>query len=596
MLEDSIVIRLGGESGEGIVTIGDLLARLAGASGYWVYTLRSFPAEILGGHVMFQLRIGMETVRSVGDRIDALVALNQDGYDRHVDLLSADGIIIYNSDAATISPDETRRTLAVPLDKIASDIGVGSRAGKNMIAFGVIGRLLGFPRDIAESVVIRRLGKRKDLLEANLLGLRTGYEWAADNLPVVDDLRLPPTEPEGACKRMLVTGNQAIALGALAAGLKFYSGYPITPATDIMEFLAGELPRLGGTLIQAEDEIAALAMCIGASFSGARAMTATSGPGVALMTELLGLASMTEVPVVVVDVQRSGPSTGMPTKTAQSDLWMAVHGASDEGPRIVLAPTSVEDCFYQMINAFNMADRYQVPVIVLSEQALATRIETVPAWPLDKLTRLERVTPPPAQEGDEPYKRYKITENGISPMAIPGDPMHYYTAEGLEHTEFGAPSYDPENRRAMMEKRWRKMETAYQEYRTWPMMFRRFGAEKPDLGIICWGSVQGPVREALKRQLHKGRRVAAFVPKVLSPLPRDEIREFADSCKAILIPELNMRGQFADLLKSELGIDGYRLNKYEGIPFYTFEIEEQIDRIYEELGLPEYEMEQEGAC
>ena len=582
---DSLSVRVAGESGEGIVTVGDIIAWVAGTSGHWVYTFRTFPAEILGGHVVFQVRIGMEPVDSIGDDIDVVVALNQEASDKHYRLIRDGGAMIYDSDVVSDAGLErdSVRLVGVPMNLLAKEIGVGAKAGKNLIMIGAVAQMLGMSHDTAEEVVIRRLGKRKELLEANLLGLKTGYDWAEANVKAsFDDLHLPQVARRD--ERLILTGNQALSMGALAAGLKFFAGYPITPASDIMEFLAVELPRFGGVMVQAEDEMAAMAMCMGASFSGQRAMTATSGPGMALMLELLGHASMSEVPVVLVNIQRAGPSTGMPTKTAQADLWMALYGGNDEAPRIVLAPTTVSDCFTQMVNALNMAERYQMPVVVLSDQALSSRLETIEPWELENLPRLERVVAD-APKDDEAYLRYKLTDDGISPMALPGTPGAYYTAEGLEHLESGAPNYEPEQHTIMMEKRWRKLETAYQEYRRWPDMWERFGADTPDVGVICWGATEGAVREAVARQVRRGRRVSAFVPKVLCPLPREELLDFVAGCKAVLVPEVNMRGQLAGALRSELGIDSYRLNKYAGLPFTPGEIEAKIDALYEALGL-----------
>ncbi len=578
--DGSIVVRIGGESGEGIVTIGDLFTRIAAYHGHWVYTFRTFPAEILGGHVVFQIRVGSEPLHAIGDEIDVVVGLNQEAFQKHYDLICDGGAFIYNADAVVIQEDDRVRQIGVPMDTLAKEIGVGARAGRNIIMTGALAAIFGMSCDHAETMIRKRLGKSQELLEMNVLSLRAGYEWVEDNLPDSLGLALPELAERGG-DRMILTGNQALAVGALAGGLTFFAGYPITPATDIMEFLAGTLPSAGGTLVQAEDEIASISMCVGASYSGARAMTATSGPGLALMQEMIGHASMTEIPVVVVDVQRAGPSTGMPTKTAQADLWMAVFGGNDEGPRIVIAPTSVEDCYYQAINALNMAERYQIPVILLSDQALSSRIESIPPLPVNDVPHLPRLVARPGQNGDGTYQRYAVTEDGISPMALPGTPGLQYTAEGLEHLETGAPNYEPDQHVRMMNKRWRKLETAYQDYRTWPGMFSLFGAEDPDLGIITWGSAEGPVREAIARAQAAGRKVAAFVPKVLSPLPREELLAFAEKCRAILIPELNSQGQFARLLRSELCIEGHMVNKYEGLPFFAKEIEAKIHEICE---------------
>jgi len=349
-----------------------------------------------------------------------------------------------------------------------------------------------------------------------------------------------------------------------------------------MEFLAPLLPKVGGTLIQAEDEISAINMAIGASFAGLKAMTATSGPGLALMIEALGHASMTEVPVVVVDVQRAGPSTGMPTKTSQGDLRLALYASNDEAPRFVIAPASVEDCFYQTVNAFNLAERYQMPVIILTDQAMAPRVATVPPFQLDRLTILDRLQPELGGNGAERYLRYALTETGISPMAIPGTPGTYYTAEGLEHLESGAPDYSPETHRQMTEKRYRKVETARADLRTWDVV-NEWGDPEAEIGILGWGSTQGAVREAIDRVRKKGIRVAALFPKLILPMPDVEVRKFLQGKRAIIVPELNYTGQFARVIEHRYNVDVIGLNKYDGLPFTAREIEEKILEVTDSL-------------
>jgi 2-oxoglutarate ferredoxin oxidoreductase subunit alpha len=378
-----------------------------------------------------------------------------------------------------------------------------------------------------------------------------------------------------------MTGNQATALGALAVGCRFYAGYPITPATSIMEFLSKELPHLGGTLIQAEDEIAAITMTIGASYGGVKAMTATSGPGLALMIEAIGHASMTEVPAVVVDVQRAGPSTGMPTKTAQGDLFMALYAANDEAPRFVIAPDSVEDCFYQMVNAFNLAEKYQVPVIVLTDQAMSERVETIRPIDLSRIQVIDRLMPQ-LDGGNGDYKRYELTEDGVSPMAIPGMRGGHYVAEGLEHTERGAPNYTPEMHRAMTEKRFRKVESARRELRHWNVV-DEWGDPGAEIGIIGWGSTKGTVREAMARAMQEGVRVAAIYPEMLLPMPDEEIRAFLANKRAVIVPELNYRGMFGDVIAHRYNVKVRHVTKYDGLPFKVQNIYDAITQAADEL-------------
>ena len=568
-----LVIRVGGESGEGIVTLGDILARIAARAGFEIYTFRTYPAEIRGGHVLYQMRISTQRLTSQGDRPDVLVALNQGAYDRHAGQLPAQGVVIHDS-SVQVAKNARHTAYSLPLSELSKDIRFSR--GRNIIAAGAVAQLLGLSYTHCRQVVERQLGRRAELLEQNLRALELGYSYAEKRFPPDERLTLPPIEDAKRKERLVLSGNQALALGALAAGCRFFAGYPITPATGIMEFLARELPKVGGTLVQAEDEIAALAMVIGASFSGQRAMTATSGPGFSLMVELLGLASMTEVPVVIVDVQRAGPSTGMPTKTAQGDLFLALLGSHDEAPRFVLAPTSVEDCFYQMVQAFNLAERYQTPTIVLSDQSLSMRLETVPPFRLDELPQPERLLPPLNAEGRvENYLRYRVTESGVSPMALPGMPGGQYTAEGLEHLPSGAPNYDPQNHEEMTRKRFRKLHTALKAAAPEEVV-ARCGAPQPEVAVLCWGSTTGAVWEAVSKAQREGIHVGALAVKLLSPLPEAKIKRFAASARTVLVPEVNYTGQLAHLLRANLGLEVLPVARYGGVPFTSGEVLAEI--------------------
>jgi len=581
-----MVIRIGGESGEGIVTIGEIFVRIAAFSGLEVYTFRTFPAEILGGHVTFQARIADRPVLSQGDEIDVLVSLNQEGYDKHIGELRPGGVVLYDSTDVTPTGNTNDYLLyAVPVDELARSIHF--TRGSNLVMIGAMVQLFGLPLDKAEQMVRRRLGRFKDLLPKNLESLNLGYNYARETFTRRPPVYLEPPLEESK-EGLVMTGNQALALGAIAAGCRVYAGYPITPATDIMEFLAKELPKVGGTVIQAEDEIAAINMVIGASFAGVRAMTATSGPGLSLMIEALGLASMTETPVVVVDVQRAGPSTGMPTKTSQGDLYLALYAGNDEAPRFVIAPSSVEDCFYQMINAFNLAERYQMPVIVLSDQSLAPRVETCPPFRLNEIDLFEREAPQLDENGV--YRRYQITDTGVSPMAIPGMKGGHYTAEGLEHNEKGNPNYTPHMHQAMMEKRQRKIETARKQLTLWSNVVEEWGDEDAAIAIMGWGSALGPVKEAMVRAQEAGYKVAALFPKVLLPMPDWHVRRFIKGRRVIIIPELNLRGQFARMIEHRYsrelihgGIEVVSLLKYQGLPFRPVEIYEKIVEVAQSL-------------
>ncbi len=346
MPQNSLTVRVGGDSAAGgIVTTGEVFARIAAYAGLEVYTTRTIPAEIKGGHVMFQARIAPEAVWSQGDVLDMLIAFDQESIDRYYKLVRPGGILIYNSNDSQAPAIDGIVQYGLPLNDLAKSINF--QRGRNIITIGAMVKLFGLAFETAKAVVEKQLGRKKEMLEQNLLALQTGFEYIEQNVTKTAPYHLTPKDGAKEQERLVISGNQALAMGSIAAGCRFYAGYPITPATDIMEFLAGEFPRIGGTVIQAEDEIAAIAMTFGASYDGVRSMTATSGPGLSLMVEMLGHATMAEIPMVVVDVQRAGPSTGMPTKVSQGDLRISVFGAHDDAPRIVVAPVSVEDNFYQ---------------------------------------------------------------------------------------------------------------------------------------------------------------------------------------------------------------------------------------------------------
>jgi 2-oxoglutarate ferredoxin oxidoreductase subunit alpha len=477
LIRDDITVRLAGESGEGVISGGDILTTGAARSGYWALTFRTYPAEIKGGPCMYQVRVGVDALRSQGNAVDLLLCFNQEAFDLHHHELARDGHIVCDAESVRVTPAFESRSSEVPLAALAQDAG-GGRRGKNMVAVGLVCGLLGIETARIEEMILKRYAHKGDVGEANIKALLAGAGFARDQLPA-NGHRLSPPAPDQA-ERVLLSGNQAVCLGALHSGLNYYAGYPITPASDILEWLAARLPKFGGVAIQTEDEIAALASVLGASFAGRKAMTATSGPGLSLMAELVGLAGMAEIPAVIVDAQRSGPSTGMPTKTEQSDLNHALYGGHGEAPRVVMAPTSVEDCFQLIVDAFNAAERFQVPVIVLSDQSLSHRMETVPRPDLDSMEVVSRVQPDAGQNGS--YRRYELRPGGVSPMSIPGG-SGAYVSTGIEHDEAGNPHYEPELHETMMAKRFGKLDPLTREGR---ISFS--GPDEADVGLLGWGS------------------------------------------------------------------------------------------------------------
>ncbi len=594
-MSNEVTIRIGGESGEGTISGGDILAQASARWGYHVYTFRTFPAEILGGPCLFQVRISDQPVKSMGDYADVLICLNKEAYDRNVKDLRQGGVLIYDPSDFTPETDEFI-TYAIPFNEIARK-QVQLFQTKNMVMLGAISGLFGPPLEAILEIVESKLSKSRKanpiLMEKNKLALEIARNYASEQLSKHDPYRLGPVEK---AERVVLNGNQALVAGALAAQCRFFAGYPITPASDIMEGMAKELPLVGGTFLQAEDEMAALASVVGASFGGMRAMTATSGPGFSLMAELLGYASMTEIPVVIVDSQRAGPSTGMPTKMEQADLSFALYAGHGDSPRMIVAPANVEDCYSLMITAFNMADRYQMPVVFLTDQSLASRVESVDRSafkPMEIQGRLEFSTngasgangassnghsndhAEAAKELVHSYARYAYTASGISPITTPGPGVATYVATGLEHDEHGHPDYEPEDHTAMMEKRFRKLATAAEEL---PQP-ERYGDADATIGIIGWGSTEGAIQEAVDRARARGYKVASLHPRILSPLPDRAMREFIASVEKVIVPESNYSGQLANLLGAKYGLQAIRVHKFGGIPFTAGEILRAIEEV-----------------
>ncbi len=581
------VMGIGGESGEGIMLAGDILALAAARCNLHVSSVRIFPAEIRGGPSLHRTRYGVDHVFNSGDAFEIFVAFSAGHYERHRASLAPDAVVVMDGEPETFDPTQAypelknRIVYVVPMDRIARQ-DVGDPRTKNMVAIGACTSLFNFSREAIEQNLAERY-RRKDerIFQHNLGGFIAGYDFAESSLEKKDRYRLQPQEGKGL---LLLTGNEAIGLGALCAGCRFFGGYPITPASEIMEFMAAELPKVGGVMLQAEDEIASIGMVIGAAYSGVRAMTSTSGPGLSLMTELLGLSAMTEIPVVVVDVQRGGPSTGLPTKTEQADLALSLALSHGDNQKVILAPISIHDCFDVMFKAFDIAEKYQVPVIVLSEQALGHRRTDLPKDILYEIPQFD--TRRPVQQFDPAtYQRYQLTDSGISPRSIPGDKGGAHVATGLEHAENGAPRHDPENRKIMMEKRARKMAAIEEEHAA----AFTFGRDDSKIGIIGWGATAGAVREAVARANASGLSVSALYPKILSPNPDAALRPYIKRHETILVVEENQSGQYANFLQSiygpELGFRPDRLNKYDGTGFEPGEILIKIREIAARTGM-----------
>jgi 2-oxoglutarate/2-oxoacid ferredoxin oxidoreductase subunit alpha len=580
---DDLVIRIAGEAGEGVLSTGQLITLVAARAGYGVLTDSVPPAEIKGGHSLFQIRLAPRRIHSRGDVVDILLAFNREGYDRNIRELRDGGLLLY--DSGDFTPPENPGSYeqhALPLTDIAKK-ELQFELGKNVVAVGAISALFGLDPEYIRRLLHQRFARKGEaILEKNYQALAAGIGYVERNIPEAGTLQVKPGD-FGDMSRIVISGNQAIAMGSLAAGCRVYAGYPITPATDIMEFLASELPKVGGSVVQAEDEMSALGMAIGSSYAGKKSMTATSGPGISLMVELMGLSAMAEIPVVIVDAQRVGPSTGMPTRQEQGDLYLAALGGHGEIQRIVLAPVSVTDCFTQAINAFNMSEQFQMPVVLMGDTTLGVRTESIPTPDLSQYQIVNRLgihkhgengVGPGIESG---YKRYELTESGVSPMAIPGQEGGQYVATGLEHNESGRPRSDANNHRQMTDKRFSKLELA----RKAAPPAHYYGDQDADVGIICWGSAWGPVVEAIDVAQSKGLRVAAMAPRMVWPLPDEQLLPFIESKRVVLVPEMNFSGQFAQLMRSRYLRDLVSITDYSGGVFTVSRLVQEIEGVHQ---------------
>lgn len=570
-------IRISGTSGQGIISSGDILSYATARKGYYVTTYRAFPSEIRGdGKCYYQLRISEHKALTVTLMSDILVALDDTTLFKELKDVESNGLVIYDSDVISGEiPREDVIKYAIPLTQIAKN--VASARSRNMVALGVVVGLLhnlDLREQIIKDIEARYKAKSADIIESNKKALIAGYDYVFNELKRSDSYDNVVMKQTGS--KLIMSGNEAIGLGALVAGCKFFAGYPITPATEIMEWLAKELPKFGGKMLQCEDEIAAINYAVGASYGGAKAMTATSGPGLSLMQETIGMASMAEIPVVIVDVQRGGPSTGIPTKTEQSDLCAALFGTHGDAPKIVLAPMDVADCFYQTIKAFNFAEQYQVPVILLSDASLGPRRECVDLIDFEHIEIINRDNKIYSDE----YHRYLDTASGVSPIAAPSQKGGAYIATGLEHDEDCTPTTNPQVHKKMIEKRFRKLETASNQF----VKAKRFGNKNAKVGVISWGSTCGAVLEAIEMASDEGIEVEALYPRTIYPLPTEWIKEFIQNKEVIIVIEANYNAQFKSTIVEKCvnlnkGIDVFEYLKYDGNPFSSEEIYEEIKRV-----------------
>jgi 2-oxoglutarate/2-oxoacid ferredoxin oxidoreductase subunit alpha len=585
MAKVDITIEVCGMAGDGTIAAGGLINEAMSLGGFSVLGFDSYPAEIRGfGRCVTRSRIGSEEIVALRDKTQALISLDNEQSISRVPFLADNAAVIFDNrppayvqeaESLTARLDPEMALFGMPLSDLASQ-AAGTARGRNLTALGGFAAIFGVRPELLRKVIDKKFAsKGKSVLEANLKSFEAGFAYATEHFQErINTVFGGPDEP-CAANRVIISGNQAIGKAALDAGLKLYFGYPITPATPIMEYLAKQLPKRGGRVVQMEDEISSIAAVLGSYYAGVRAMTATSGPGFALMTELIGHGVMAEIPAVILDAQRGGPSTGLPTKTEQSDLHAAVFGGHGDSGRIVIAPTNVAECYELTVKSFQLAEKFQTPVIILTDFYLDNRVENLPAPEASSEERADaNVYPEQSDRGN--YCRYAATESGISPRGLPGMEGFAYTATGLEHTDRGAPDYSPENHMTMTRKRYRKIMGACADLPR-PEEFSSGG--RLDLGVIGWGSTFGSVLDAVNTASEKGWKVGALKIASIFPFHEAIIREFMARCEEVLIPELNFSGQLANLIGHIHRKEAHRLNMVTGIPMPPSAILSEIEKI-----------------
>jgi 2-oxoglutarate ferredoxin oxidoreductase subunit alpha len=547
-MRNDLVIGMAGSGGDGIVSAGESLIRAFAIEGYYGILTKSFGSQIRGGESSCRLRASNAPVLNPGGTLDVAVALNWEDFIRFGAELTVSGqtVVVYEgatgvtADKLPLAGVTPAEAVAVPIAELARQ-AAGTERAKNSVVLGLLAAWLGVASGTLLDGIRKKLGKKgQEVVDANEKAFAAGVAHA-EARPLRTDVRLAPAG--GSTTRLLIDGNDMCGAAALFAGCEFFGGYPITPSSEVMQFLSREIWKYGGSLMQAEDEIAGIGAVVGASFAGKKALTVTSGPGMSLKAEMLGLATIAELPLVCVDVQRGGPSTGIPTKSEQSDLFAAAFSAHGDAPRPVLAPTDVGDTFKITVEAFNIAEHYQTPVIILSDQEIAQRKEIVDPIDTSAFTLVERRQP--SESELQGYMRFRITESGISPISKPGTRGGNYLASGIEHNEAGAPTASGAIHARMNEKRIAKLH---------PIKKRRDlfvieGDPEAPLAMIGWGSLAGVAREALKLVRRDGFQVKLLVPRLLYPVSEEVYSEFFASVKAGLVVEQSHQGQLHRLIR-----------------------------------------------
>ncbi|MCI0799839.1 MAG: 2-oxoacid:acceptor oxidoreductase subunit alpha [Chloroflexi bacterium] len=556
------VVRFAGEGGQGVVTSAEGLAQVSTQVGYHALTFATFPSQIQGGPTWTQVRMSVDPVFSPGDDVDVLVAFNQEAYDTHIGEVRENGVVIFNADEFDLQGDP--RALGLPVDELARS--TGNNRAANMVIIGALAHLVDMPQNYLDEFVTKRFTRGRagddEIIRSNIMAIGLGREHMAASGFSLGSLE-DPVMPDYA--QLMLKGNEALALGALAGGLEFYVGYPISPATTILLYMERNLVGEGKFAYQVSSEIESITALLGAGFAGKKAMTATAGPGFSLMSEGIGLGWIAEIPVVIVDVQRGGPATGLPTKTEQSDLMACMFPAHGDVRIPIIAVGTVEECFYGAIKAFDWSERYQGPVVLMTEMALAERAQNIPKPDLSKI----QVKGRQVYQGANGYHRYAGHE--LSPMPIPGNPGAY-VANGSEHDDMGDTTHLPERHVQMTERRFGKLKLLEED---------DYEVDKPDESIVLmtWGGSKGSAWEAYNQLKEQGVPVGWRYTMYLNPLPPRLLEELKQK-ELVIVPELNYQGQFASILRSQ-GVKAEAITQYTGLPFKVRHLVEEVTRMTE---------------
>jgi len=587
MRTGDITIKIGGIAGAGISATVNVLAKILKDHGYRIQTFRDIPSRIRGGHTNETVRASHLDCFSTPDYIDILIVFDRATILRCLREVRDKGVVIIDISSVKYTEDDFRARddliiYEIPAKTLALK-GLGNEIYKNTVILGVLAELLDMDIEIVKNVISRTYQRKGEkIISTNIKALDIGIKYAKENIEKKDDYKV--IKKEFREETILITGNEAIAMGAIAAGCRFMSGYPITPATQILEFMIRHLPKYGGVAVQTEDEIAAINYAIGAAIAGARAMTATSGPGFSLMTEAVSLAGMAEVPLVIVNSNRAGPSTGMATKTEQSDLLFTIFQGHGDFPKIVLAPSTNEEAFYMTAEAFNIAEKCQCPVIILVDEFISHGYQTAKKFDFSriKIDRGELYIDGDIRDDmcrDGLFLRYKITDTGISPRTMPKKGNKPFLTATLEHDEHGWPTEDPIVRVSMMNKRLRKIKALM------PELMNKFGPEiigddDSRIGIISYGSTKYVISEAMKKLIIEKNITTKYLRlRMLWPLPEKEIREFVNNADKIFIVEMNATAQLEKLIRIATGPSDKFVNilKYDGRMFSPSEVYKRIE-------------------